>query len=161
MDATWLDTGMRKFAFASITGYQKYISPYKGFACAHRLLYGGESCSQYVKRMMVEKNLRVAIQASKQRFRACKKANRIIRASIEEPEREESPKTPNNERKRSDRVKDWLSDCGCTCGEVAVESIDCADCSFCEFSSCELLNCGSAIDCSGLDCGSCSFLSCS
>ncbi len=34
-------------AIAAITGYQRYLSPYKGFRCAHRVLHQGESCSQY------------------------------------------------------------------------------------------------------------------
>ncbi|MBD2384509.1 hypothetical protein H6G32_03605 [Cylindrospermum sp. FACHB-282] len=32
-------------AINSITAYQKYISGAKGFSCPHRLLHGGDSCS--------------------------------------------------------------------------------------------------------------------
>nr|WP_298915317.1 membrane protein insertion efficiency factor YidD [uncultured Nostoc sp.] len=41
-------------AIESITAYQKYISPSKGFCCSHRLLHGGDSYSNYVKRMLSE-----------------------------------------------------------------------------------------------------------
>ncbi|WP_338027215.1 membrane protein insertion efficiency factor YidD [Trichormus azollae] len=38
----------------AIAGYQIHISPHKGFQCAHRVLYGSESCSQYIKRVIAE-----------------------------------------------------------------------------------------------------------
>ncbi|MEH2260005.1 membrane protein insertion efficiency factor YidD [Nostoc sp.] len=39
-----------------ISQYQKYLSPLKGYSCPHRLLYGNESCSQYVKRTILEQD---------------------------------------------------------------------------------------------------------
>ena len=68
------------FAIASITGYQKYVSPYKGFSCAHRVFYGGESCSQYVKRILGEVGVSEAITASRQRFSECREAHHKIKA---------------------------------------------------------------------------------
>jgi putative component of membrane protein insertase Oxa1/YidC/SpoIIIJ protein YidD len=65
-------------AIAAITGYQRYLSPYKGFRCAHRVLYQGESCSQYVKRAVGEKGLLAARQSSRLRFIECNEANQII-----------------------------------------------------------------------------------
>ena len=67
-------------AIASIDGYQKYISPRKGFSCAHRHLYGGESCSQYIKQLVAEEGLFAAVRASRQRFAACREANQTLRA---------------------------------------------------------------------------------
>jgi hypothetical protein len=39
-----------KISVFSINFYQQYISPYKGYCWAHRILHGGDSCSQYVKK---------------------------------------------------------------------------------------------------------------
>ncbi|MGR4871188.1 membrane protein insertion efficiency factor YidD [Variovorax sp. LARHSF232] len=41
---------MKTFAIAAIDGYQRFISPYKGFGCAHRVRTGGASCSRFAKR---------------------------------------------------------------------------------------------------------------
>ncbi|WP_228061460.1 membrane protein insertion efficiency factor YidD [[Phormidium] sp. LEGE 05292] len=57
MNTTWVDSGIRQIACTSISGYQKYLSPHKGFSCAHRILYGGESCSAYIKRIVAQKGL--------------------------------------------------------------------------------------------------------
>jgi putative component of membrane protein insertase Oxa1/YidC/SpoIIIJ protein YidD len=65
-------------AIAAINGYQRYLSPYKGFRCAHRVLYQGESCSQYVKRAVGEEGLLAAMQSSRLRFIECNEANQII-----------------------------------------------------------------------------------
>jgi hypothetical protein len=41
MQTPIFDAALRQLAVASISGYQKHISPRKGFSCAHRVLYGG------------------------------------------------------------------------------------------------------------------------
>lgn len=38
---------MRNVALAAIRGYQRWISPHKGFCCALRAITGGDSCSAY------------------------------------------------------------------------------------------------------------------
>ncbi|MEE3718238.1 membrane protein insertion efficiency factor YidD [Tumidithrix elongata RA019] len=80
MHTNLLDTTARKIAVTSIAGYQRYISPHKGFSCAHRILHGGESCSQFVKRVIIEEGVMTAVKASRQRFQACKEANQILKA---------------------------------------------------------------------------------
>ncbi|WP_292844188.1 membrane protein insertion efficiency factor YidD [Nostoc sp. NMS8] len=50
-------------AIDSITAYQKYISPSKGFSCFHRLLHGGDSCSNYVKTLLSEQKIQEAVQS--------------------------------------------------------------------------------------------------
>jgi putative component of membrane protein insertase Oxa1/YidC/SpoIIIJ protein YidD len=78
-------TGMAsKLAVAAITGYQRYISPHKGFRCAHRMLHGGESCSQFIKRHVERKGLLNALKEAPERFRACGTAYRILRAESDE-----------------------------------------------------------------------------
>ena len=61
----------RRSAVSSINAYQRYLSPRKGFACPHRVLHQGASCSQYVKQTLIDQGLLAAIQVAPKRFRAC------------------------------------------------------------------------------------------
>ncbi|GEM_PF-3225806 len=70
-----------------ISQYQKYLSPLKGYSCPHRLLYGNESCSQYVKQTILEQDLRTALYMSRQRFRQCSLAGQeLVRLAAESNE---------------------------------------------------------------------------
>ncbi|MEH2246491.1 membrane protein insertion efficiency factor YidD [Nostoc sp.] len=60
----------------SITADQKYISPSKGFCCFHRLLHGGDFCSNYLKRMLSQQKLHQAVQSSIKRFPDCATASK-------------------------------------------------------------------------------------
>jgi putative component of membrane protein insertase Oxa1/YidC/SpoIIIJ protein YidD len=76
-----LSTLPRYGAAGLITAYQRYLSPLKGFSCAHRVLHQGESCSQYVKRTILEQGLSDALPQTRQRFRDCRSAYLTILAS--------------------------------------------------------------------------------
>ncbi|PSB02408.1 membrane protein insertion efficiency factor YidD [Merismopedia glauca] len=171
MPTYWLDVGMRQMALASISGYQRYLSPHKGFKCAHRVLNGGKSCSEYVKQVITQEGLIAAIPASRQRFAACHAANqilqaRVMRSQVEEEEtrkrRNSSASCSNNPYDRSCLVSDCIPtsyDCNAVdCGSGLDCAIpDCGDCASgldCGTLDCGGLDCGSA-DCSG--CGSCSW----
>lgn len=71
-------------AAGAITLYQRHLSPHKGFSGPYRLLHGGESCSGYVKRLILEKGLVTAIQASRERFAACRDARYVLSASLDD-----------------------------------------------------------------------------
>lgn len=62
----------------SIRQYQRHISPYKGFVCAHRVLHQGESCSQYVLRIVNAAGASAAVAAARVRFRECREAARLL-----------------------------------------------------------------------------------
>ncbi len=66
-----IDSFVRSILVFFISLYQKYISPVKGFRCAHHALHKGETCSQFVKRSLLEYDLVTAIQSSQQRFNDC------------------------------------------------------------------------------------------
>jgi putative component of membrane protein insertase Oxa1/YidC/SpoIIIJ protein YidD len=74
----------QRTALWSIDAYQKYISPRKGFACPHRLLHGGLSCSDYVKELLTHQNLTSAIQSSTRRFRDCALASKALKSEKRE-----------------------------------------------------------------------------
>ncbi len=151
----------RQVGIAAITGYQKHISPHKGFACAHRVLHGGESCSQYFKRVIAQDGFRAALTQSRERFQACKQANYILRAQAEKPEPQnpQSPqKNPSSEKLGCNDYLDGIG-CGMDCVEFMTTPPDCSavDCSGADCASpdCSVLDC-SDLDCSFLECGSCS-----
>lgn len=80
MTTTTFESIATQAARASLNLYRTHLSPRKGFSCPHRLLHGGESCSDYVKRILTDQRLSAAIQASPQRFRACKAAAQTLKA---------------------------------------------------------------------------------
>jgi putative component of membrane protein insertase Oxa1/YidC/SpoIIIJ protein YidD len=180
MQNSLFDSVSRQISINAITGYQRYISPHKGFRCAHRVLHGGESCSGYVKRQIAENGLKTAFFKTKQRFQSCKKANQvlILRSQIEHPElpeENEETETPNTKKvpiKTSQNSSFCNSDstsCGdlsCNCVDLLSIVPDCssvADCSAidcgvadCSTVDCSAVDCGVA-DCSAFDCGGCSW----
>lgn len=65
---TVLDT----FALAGIALYQRWLSPHKGFCCAHAALYGGPSCSAAIAQTIQEQGL--SLSAALARLAACRQA---------------------------------------------------------------------------------------
>ncbi|MEH2126807.1 membrane protein insertion efficiency factor YidD [Nostoc sp.] len=78
MDIISFEPLAKTMVIDSITAYQKYISPSKGFSYSHRLLHGGDSCSSYVKRMLSEQKLHEAVQSSIKRFQDCAAASKTL-----------------------------------------------------------------------------------
>jgi len=56
---------LNKLSVTTINLYQKYISPHKGYCCAHRAYTGEYSCSQYTKIAIEENGLFFAFLSSK------------------------------------------------------------------------------------------------
>lgn len=61
-------------ALAAIGFYQRWLSPLKGFRCAHAALYGGESCSAAIARVIAEQGVMGSGAALGARFQACRVA---------------------------------------------------------------------------------------
>ena len=61
-----------------IRGYQRFLSPYKGFRCAHRVLHGGASCSEYVRIGLLEHGLLDTVRTLPQRAKECRQAAIIL-----------------------------------------------------------------------------------
>ena len=66
---------------ALITAYQRYVSPYKGFCCAHRVAHGGLSCSAYAKRQLLRRGIGEAARRMRMRFAACAAAAVLLHAA--------------------------------------------------------------------------------
>lgn len=71
--------GSRQLAVQTIALYQRYLSPLKGFHCAHRRLQGGLSCSEYVKQTIAAEGIKRALPLCRQRFRACRAAHETLK----------------------------------------------------------------------------------
>lgn len=64
---------LQRSALTGITLYQRWLSPHKGFRCAHAAFYGGASCSAAIARIIEQDGLNsLAIPA---RFAACRQAS--------------------------------------------------------------------------------------
>lgn len=68
-------------AISGINAYQRYLSPRKGFACPHRMLYGEASCSEYIKGMVSRRGVLATANAAPARFRDCKAAALQLRGT--------------------------------------------------------------------------------
>ena len=67
-----MDRGpLSALALALIRAYQRWISPHKGFSCAHRVRLGGPSCSQVGARLIRLHGLRQGLPLLRERLRRC------------------------------------------------------------------------------------------
>jgi putative component of membrane protein insertase Oxa1/YidC/SpoIIIJ protein YidD len=113
----------RPAAVAAIGGYQRYLSPYKGYHCAHAALYGGLSCSEYGKQAIQANGLASGLLLLRERFRACHQAAVTLRSrqcSATGPRVEECFESDFDRGKReSQEVKDYCAGCleGCCSGQ--------------------------------------------
>ena len=58
--------------------YQRFISPYKGYRCAHRALHGGPSCSEFARLYALDHGLWAMLAALRIRFRECRLAKETM-----------------------------------------------------------------------------------
>lgn len=99
----------------SIRQYQRHISPYKGFVCAHRVLHEGESCSQYVLRIVNAAGVSAAVGAARVRFRECREAARLLAARrFEERLYEEQEEKRRRLNAMPGEPSNLTEHCGCT-----------------------------------------------
>lgn len=105
-------------AVIAIAGYQRFLSPYKGFCCAYRSLTGRDSCSEFVKLSILELGFWRAISQTLRRFRDCKRAAVYL-----------SERDANDERKRVSKTEkacvlgEAVACVPVSCGEVSIGSI--------------------------------------
>jgi len=67
---------MRSLALKLISGYQSYVSPYKGFSCAYRAHTGSVSCSTLGYRAIRMKGLIIGLGILRERLFMCGVAHR-------------------------------------------------------------------------------------
>ncbi len=118
---------MRTIIVFLIGFYQRYVSPHKGFRCAHAVRHSGASCSAAIKNIVLVHGIRRGAPMIRQRFAECRDSASALRAESEEEKKK---------RRRRDYGDD--GDWACCMMESTTEACDGVDCS--------------ALDCSGADC---------
>ncbi len=73
-----LDPTRGQLMVALIRGYQRYLSPYKGYACANRVKFGGASCSEYGREGFASEGWQAGLAKLRARFRDCHAASRSL-----------------------------------------------------------------------------------
>jgi putative component of membrane protein insertase Oxa1/YidC/SpoIIIJ protein YidD len=123
----------------AIDAYQQFVSPYKGFRCAHRALHGGQSCSEFARRVAMIKGVAAVPAMLQRRFAECAAAVQVL----DYDSREQLRWRKDDGRRRRKSIWDNcdptpsscdVSDCGgvdtlgvdagCQCcGELGLESL--------------------------------------
>jgi putative component of membrane protein insertase Oxa1/YidC/SpoIIIJ protein YidD len=110
---------MRAIVVFLIILYQRYISPWKGFRCAHSVYHHGPSCSAAVRRIVEQEGVLRGLPLIRRRFAECRSAALALRDETEEQKRE------RRRRRREQCGPDY--DCSDTC--LPLDALDCVDCS--------------------------------
>ena len=71
-------TPLSRFANLAIIAYQRFVSPYKGFSCAHNKLHQDGSCSTSGRRALAVYDVLVAARLIRERLHACKAATATL-----------------------------------------------------------------------------------
>jgi uncharacterized protein len=127
--------------------YQRFISPYKGFRCAHAKYTGDISCSNYGLKVLKECSPLEAIDLIRHRLKACSHISQMYRpVCAHQPKVFSELTLPSKGKFNSRKSQAGFVD-GC---DVPV-----SDCN-CDIPSCELPDCSAfSPDCSAIEgCGS-------
>ncbi len=63
---------LNKIAILGINGYQKYVSPYKGYKCAYSYYTKECSCSEYAKKNIMTYGIMKSIPLINLRLKECR-----------------------------------------------------------------------------------------
>lgn len=110
----WFGAVVARALIWAINQYQRYVSPRKGFVCAHRVLHGGESCSEAVKRAAVEHGVIGAWGMGRRRSRECRAAARALASRrLELQIAEEAERKRKKLDETEGKLPHWLESCDC------------------------------------------------
>lgn len=112
---------LEQLAAFFIQMYQRYISPHKGFRCAHRALHGGASCSEFARLYVKEHSVWSMPAALRMRFRECRLAKMTLIAAA----------AGKNQNTKQDPTPLWCDVCGGV-GETGTECGWCAATNSCD-----------------------------
>ena len=68
-------------AVLAIDGYRRFVSPFKGFTCAHNRLYGAGSCSDFGRDAILQHGVGQGLAMIRARMQACKVAAAKLQAT--------------------------------------------------------------------------------
>jgi putative component of membrane protein insertase Oxa1/YidC/SpoIIIJ protein YidD len=103
---------MSTFAIAGIDFYRRYLSPLKGFKCAHHFVHGAGSCSTYGRQVYATRRFLDATRLLRMRFLECKlAAQHVKRTAVWHADHSRSDE---DSRKRLKRKQDrWSAAADC------------------------------------------------
>jgi putative component of membrane protein insertase Oxa1/YidC/SpoIIIJ protein YidD len=115
------DFMLRYIAAGSISGYQRYISPHKGYCCAHRAHTGHSSCSEFARKIVLRHGVIALLRALPRQLQRCRNAYAVLLAAAiaaaAAPEQDpQKKKDPNS--------------CGDACDPTDCIDLDCGSCDF-------------------------------
>ncbi len=155
---------MKLLSSWSIRFYQKFISPHKGYCCAYGVLHRGDSCSEVIRKRILEDGLFRTVPKIKEQFKKC-------RSALEELEEWKERKKKNESSQADDYSDIGDDDNSCTinnrCGTRRNQGKICDGCGVfdvCDFTDgCDLFDvCDFTNGCDlfdgcdiPFDCGSC------
>ena len=70
---------INKITIDSIKLYQTYLSPLKGFKCAHGVYFKGDSCSCAIKKIVERRGIVKGLPDIKKQFQRCAEASQLIK----------------------------------------------------------------------------------
>ena len=105
---------IKQVCLIAIAFYQRFLSPIKGYNCAHHRLHQGDTCSNAVKKIVINNHLSDVPNLVRKRFDECKQASISI--------------TKNTTQRRADIPCDisCAGDVG-SCGDGGSSSSGCQD----------------------------------
>ncbi|MFV8407336.1 membrane protein insertion efficiency factor YidD [Vibrio harveyi] len=115
---------MSKLVLALIRFYQRYLSPHKGFRCAHAVYYGTDSCSAAISKIIQRKGVFSSYTSVQDQFTRCRHAHQ--RLQTEEPSR--------SRKRRKNKDSSCVKDMGCN-------SLDCVPSDACSGGNDSPCNC--------------------
>lgn len=75
----------------AITSYQRFVSPYKGFCCAHHALHHRGSCSAFGKKVVLRFGVFRFFALMRLRLLACRSSYRALLAQAEPSRQDGEP----------------------------------------------------------------------
>lgn len=112
------EEAVRNLIVFFIECYQRWISPIKGFHCAHHAVHRAETCSNAVKRLVKEHGLVKARPFIRQRFDECRAAGELVSARGSQYPRADIPCVLPCDVAVGDCGLSAGTDAACSCGDL-------------------------------------------
>jgi uncharacterized protein len=83
-----METILNSVTLSLIAGYQKHLSKYKGFRCAHNVLHKHGSCSEWAVKTIETEGALSMISKIRKRFIECNEAAKELSSKKEEEKKD-------------------------------------------------------------------------
>jgi uncharacterized protein len=137
--ASAFDPPLRWAAVGSIRAYQRWVSPYKGFRCAHHALHGEGSCSHFGLAAFRSNRFGTAWGLLLARFHACREALATL-SQMANDGGADAPKRRRSPGGSAPTACDF-ADCACAADLIPSGVADCLPSGGCAFDACEIGSC--------------------